>query len=108
MLIAPRAYGVGRLEAGRKQYCKRVLVVSAFKSQKALLKIYILITGLWKCNYAPLCIDSVGRVADSISCYAVGLTGNGGAEGGWSGGGVRVSVSVFICHRSVLLSVLSN
>jgi hypothetical protein len=59
MLIAPRAYGVGRVGRGLGGRGRRLAAVSTFKSQKALLKIYILITGLWKCNYAPLYLHSV-------------------------------------------------
>lgn len=52
------------------------MAVSTFKSQKALLKIYILITGLWKCNYAPLSLHSVSiwKVLSSVCCSSLGIT----------------------------------
>jgi hypothetical protein len=67
---------------------------SAFKSQKALLRIYILISGLWKCNYAALYIYSVGRV--DLTCTAVLM-----AAKGW-GGGVGETRVGFSIHLSLV------
>jgi len=68
-----------RLLAGVRAGGGRGAGGSAFKSQKALLRIYILISGLWKCNYAALYIHSVGRI--DLTCTAVLMAAKGGGRG---------------------------